>query len=60
MRQLPRKKSESKCTERDEEDFNDLKKLITETSRLAQFATDRDITVTTDGSRTGLRKISWQ
>ena len=37
-----------------DEDFNDIKKLLTEEPCLAHYAKDRENIVTTDSSKTGL------
>ena len=60
MRQLIRKKSERNWTEREEEDFNEIKKKITEIPCLANFARDRDNIITTDASGNGLGITLWQ
>ena len=61
MRQLPGKKTERGWTEREEEeDFNHMKKKITEILCLVHFARDRDNIVTTDASETGLGTTLWQ
>ena len=60
MRQVPRKKSDRNWTEREDEDFNDILKKITEVPCLAHFARDRNIIVSTDASRTGLGIFLWQ
>ena len=59
LRQLLKKSTEWKWTEREEEDFIELKKLVTEIQCLAHFAKDRDKIVTTDASRSGLGTASW-
>ena len=60
MRQPLTKKTECKWTEREEEDFSGLRKMLTEILCLAHFARGRDIIVTTDASRTGLAITLWQ
>ena len=59
-RQLLRKKSDWNWTEREEEDFNELKKNITEILCLADFASDRDNIVWTDESGIGLGMTVWR
>ena len=60
MRQLLQKTTECNWTEREEEDFNEIMKNITEIPCLAHFARDRDNLVSTDASRTGLGITLWQ
>ena len=59
MRHLLGKQTESALTERTEEDFNELKKMIIGILCLADFATVKDNIVTTNASRTGLRATLW-
>ena len=59
IRQLLRKKSEWNRTERKEEDFNQINKMIAEIPCLAHFARDRNNIVTIDASRTGPETTLW-
>ena len=43
-----------------EDDFNNIKKLLTEEPCLAHYAKDRENIVTTDASKTGLGITLWQ
>ena len=43
-----------------EDDFNSIKKLLTEDPCLAQYAKDRENILTTDASKTGLGITLWQ
>ena len=54
MRQLLLKKLEWNWMEREEEDFNEIKKKITEILCLAHFTRDQDNIVSTNASRTGI------
>ena len=42
------------------EDFENMKKMLTEEPCLAHYAKDREIIVTTDASKTGLGITLWQ
>ena len=55
-------KKESKWNwgKKQDEDFNNIKKLLTEEPCLAHYAKDRDNIVTTDASKTGLGITLWQ
>ena len=56
MGRLLREEIKWKWTKREEDDFDDIEKMVTELSCFADFARDRYSTVTTDASRTGLPK----
>ena len=60
MTQLSWKESEWKWTIKEEEDFNEMKTMITEKPSLAHFARDQDNIVKTNGSRTGVGITLWQ
>ena len=60
MNQSSWKESEWKWTIKEEEDFNEIKTLITETPSLAQFARDQDKIVKTKESRTRVRITLWK
>ena len=60
MRHWLRKKPEWSWTEREEEDFNELKKKVIEILCLAHFASDQDSIVWTDDSGTRLGMTVWR
>ena len=60
MKWLLRKKTDWKKNVREDEDFNEIIKLVSETPCLAHFVRDLVIIVTTDASRTGVGITLWQ
>ena len=60
LRRLLKKESKWNWGKEQEEDFNNIKKLLTEEPCLAHYAKDRDNIVTTDASKTGLGITLWQ
>ena len=51
---------EWKRTEREEQDYNEIKKFIKEIPCSAHFSSDRDSLVTSDSSRAGVVTTLWQ
>ena len=60
LRRLLKKDSKWNWGKEQDEDFNNMKKLLTEEPCLAHDAKDRDNIVTTDASKTGLGVTLWQ
>ena len=60
MRQLSRKKTEWTWSERENEDFDQEKKMVREIRCLVHFTQDRDEIVTIDAVTTRLGKTLWQ
>ena len=60
LRKLLKKESKWNWGKEQDEDFNNIKKLLTEEPCLAHYAKDRDNIVTTDASKTGLGITLWQ
>ena len=60
LRKLLKKESKWNWGKEQDEDFNNIKKLLTEEPYLAHYAKDRDNIVTTDASKTGLGITLWQ
>ena len=56
----PKVKLQMELGKRTQEEFNKLKKLLTEEPCLADYAKDRENIVTTDPSKTGQGKTLWQ
>ena len=60
LRRLLKKESKWNWGKKQDEDFNNIKKQLTEEPCLAHYAKDRDNIVTTDASKTGLGITLWQ
>ena len=60
LRRLLKKESKWNWGKEQDEDFNNIKKLLTKEPCLAHYARDRDNIVTTDASKTGLGITLWQ
>ena len=60
LRKLLKKNTEWKWKTEQQNDFETIKKMLTEEPALAHYAKDKDIIVTTDASRTGLGITLWQ
>ena len=60
LRRLLKKESKWNWGKEQDEDFNNIKKLLTEEPCLAHYAKDRDNIATTDASKTGLGITLWQ
>ena len=60
LRKLLKKNTEWKWETEQQNDFEMIKKMLTEEPALAHYAKDKDNIVTTDASRTGLGITLWQ
>ena len=60
FRGLLKKDSKWNWGKEHDEDFNNIKKILTEAPSLAHYAKDRDNIFTTDASKTGLGNTLWQ
>ena len=60
LRKLLKKNEPWIWGEEQENDFKQIKQMLTEKPRLAHYAKDKDIMVTTDASKTGLGITLWQ
>ena len=60
VRKLLKKNTEWKWETEQQNDFETIKKMLTEEPALAHYAKDKDNIVTTDASRTGLGITIWQ
>ena len=60
LRKLLKKNTEWKWETEQQNDFETIKKMLTEVPALARYAKDKDNIVTTDASRTGLGITLWQ
>ena len=60
LRKLLKKNTEWRWETEQQNDFETIKKMLTEEPALAQYAKDRDNIVTTDASKTGLGITIWQ
>ena len=60
LRRLLKKDSKWKWGKEQKDDFNSVKKILTEEPCLAHYANDRENIVTIDASKTGLRITLWQ
>ena len=60
LRKLLKKNTEWKWETEQQNDFETIKKMLTEEPALAHYAIDKDNILTTDASRTGLGITLWQ
>ena len=60
LRKLLKKNTDWKWETEQQNDFEMIKKMLTEETALAHYAKDKDNIVTTDASRTGLGITLWQ